>query len=499
MEKYIMSIDQGTTSSRAILFDKEGDIKGVAQREFKQYFPKSGWVEHDANEIWTSVLAVMTEVLNENEINADQIEGIGITNQRETTVIWDKNTGRPIYHAIVWQSRQTQSICHELKEQGHEETFRNKTGLLLDPYFAGTKVKWILDNVDGAREKAENGDLLFGTIDTWLVWKLSGGEAHITDYSNASRTLMYNIYDLQWDDELLDLLNVPKQLLPEVKESSEIYAHTKDYHFFGQEVPISGIAGDQQAALFGQACFERGDVKNTYGTGGFMLMNTGEEPVKSESGLLTTIAYGLDGKVNYALEGSIFVSGSAIQWLRDGLRIINSAPQSENYATRVDSTDNVYFVPAFVGLGTPYWDSEARGAIFGLSRGTEKEHFIRATLESLCYQTRDVMEAMSKDSKIEVNNLRVDGGAVKNNFIMQFQADIVNTAVERPEIQETTALGAAYLAGLAVGFWDSKDEIANRWQLETEFTPQMSEEDRTKLYKGWKKAVEATQVFKLED
>ncbi|MGC9673719.1 glycerol kinase GlpK [Staphylococcus haemolyticus] len=499
MEKYIMSIDQGTTSSRAILFDKEGDIKGVAQREFKQYFPKSGWVEHDANEIWTSVLAVMTEVLNENEINADQIEGIGITNQRETTVIWDKNTGRPIYHAIVWQSRQTQSICHELKEQGHEETFRNKTGLLLDPYFAGTKVKWILDNVDGAREKAENGDLLFGTIDTWLVWKLSGGEAHITDYSNASRTLMYNIYDLQWDDELLDLLNVPKQLLPEVKESSEIYAHTKDYHFFGQEVPISGIAGDQQAALFGQACFECGDVKNTYGTGGFMLMNTGEEPVKSESGLLTTIAYGLDGKVNYALEGSIFVSGSAIQWLRDGLRIINSAPQSENYATRVDSTDNVYFVPAFVGLGTPYWDSEARGAIFGLSRGTEKEHFIRATLESLCYQTRDVMEAMSKDSKIEVNNLRVDGGAVKNNFIMQFQADIVNTAVERPEIQETTALGAAYLAGLAVGFWDSKDEIANRWQLETEFTPQMSEEDRTKLYKGWKKAVEATQVFKLED
>lgn len=499
MEKYIMSIDQGTTSSRAILFDKEGDIKGVAQREFKQYFPKSGWVEHDANEIWTSVLAVMTEVLNENEINADQIEGIGITNQRETTVIWDKNTGRPIYHAIVWQSRQTQSICHELKEQGHEETFRNKTGLLLDPYFAGTKVKWILDNVDGAREKAENGDLLFGTIDTWLVWKLSGGEAHITDYSNASRTLMYNIYDLQWDDELLDLLNVPKQLLPEVKESSEIYAHTKDYHFFGQEVPISGIAGDQQAALFGQACFERGDVKNTYGTGGFMLMNTGEEPVKSESGLLTTIAYGLDGKVNYALEGSIFVSGSAIQWLRDGLRIINSAPQSENYATRVDSTDNVYFVPAFVGLGTPYWDSEARGAIFGLSRGTEKEHFIRATLESLCYQTRDVMEAMSKDSKIEVNNLRVDGGAVKNNFIMQFQADIVNTAVERPEIQETTALGAAYLAGLAVGFWDSKDEIANRWQLETEFTPQMSEEDRTKLYKGWKKAVEATQAFKLED
>jgi len=499
MEQYIMSIDQGTTSSRAILFDKEGQIQGVAQREFKQYFPKSGWVEHDANEIWTSVLAVMAEVINENEIDPEQIKGIGITNQRETTVIWDKKTGRPIYHAIVWQSRQTQHICNELKEQGHEKTFRNKTGLLLDPYFSGTKVRWILDNVKGAREKAENGDLLFGTIDTWLVWKLSGGEAHITDYSNASRTLMYNIHELKWDDELLELLDIPKAILPEVKESSEVYAHTKDYHFFGQEVPIAGIAGDQQAALFGQACFERGDVKNTYGTGGFMLMNTGEEPVTSESGLLTTIAYGLDGKVNYALEGSIFVSGSAIQWLRDGLRIINSAPQTENYATRVNSTDNVYFVPAFVGLGTPYWDSEARGAIFGLTRGTEKEHFIRATLESLCYQTRDVMEAMSKDSGIEVNNLRVDGGAVKNNFIMQFQADIVDTSVERPEVQETTALGAAYLAGLAVDFWEDKKDIADRWKLETEFNPEMSEETRTKLYKGWKKAVEATQVFKLED
>ena len=499
MEQYIMSIDQGTTSSRAILFDKEGQIQGVAQREFKQYFPKSGWVEHDANEIWTSVLAVMAEVINENEIDPEQIKGIGITNQRETTVIWDKKTGRPIYHAIVWQSRQTQHICNELKEQGHEKTFRNKTGLLLDPYFSGTKVRWILDNVKGAREKAENGDLLFGTIDTWLVWKLSGGEAHITDYSNASRTLMYDIHELKWDDELLELLDIPKAILPEVKESSEVYAHTKDYHFFGQEVPIAGIAGDQQAALFGQACFERGDVKNTYGTGGFMLMNTGEEPVTSESGLLTTIAYGLDGKVNYALEGSIFVSGSAIQWLRDGLRIINSAPQTENYATRVNSTDNVYFVPAFVGLGTPYWDSEARGAIFGLTRGTEKEHFIRATLESLCYQTRDVMEAMSKDSGIEVNNLRVDGGAVKNNFIMQFQADIVDTSVERPEVQETTALGAAYLAGLAVDFWEDKKDIADRWKLETEFNPEMSEETRTKLYKGWKKAVEATQVFKLED
>ncbi|WP_049392147.1 glycerol kinase GlpK, partial [Staphylococcus epidermidis] len=399
----------------------------------------------------------------------------------------------------VWQSRQTQDICTNLKEQGYEETFREKTGLLLDPYFAGTKVKWILDHVEGAREKAENGDLLFGTIDSWLVWKLSGRTAHITDYTNASRTLMFNIYDLKWDDELLELLNIPKQMLPEVKESSEIYGKTIDYHFFGQEVPIAGIAGDQQAALFGQACFDRGDVKNTYGTGGFMLMNTGEEAVKSESGLLTTIAYGLDGKVNYALEGSIFVSGSAIQWLRDGLRMINSAPQTENYASRVESTEGVYMVPAFVGLGTPYWDSEARGAIFGLSRGTEKEHFIRATLESLCYQTRDVMEAMSKDSGIEVQNLRVDGGAVKNNFIMQFQADIVNSSVERPEIQETTALGAAYLAGLAVRFWDDKEDIRERWKLQTEFKPEMDEDQRHKLYSGWKKAVKATQVFKLED
>ncbi|MBL7638726.1 glycerol kinase GlpK [Staphylococcus saccharolyticus] len=499
MEKYILSIDQGTTSSRAILFNKEGEIKGVSQREFKQHFPHPGWVEHDANEIWTSVLSVMAELMNENNINADQIEGIGITNQRETTVVWDKNTGRPIYHAIVWQSRQTQEICTELKDQGYEETFRDKTGLLLDPYFAGTKVKWILDNVEGARKKAENGDLLFGTIDSWLVWKLSGRSAHITDYTNASRTLMFNIHDLKWDDELLEILDIPKRMLPEVKESSEIYAKTIDYHFFGQEVPIAGIAGDQQAALFGQACFDRGDVKNTYGTGGFMLMNTGEEAVRSESGLLTTIAYGLDGKVNYALEGSIFVSGSAIQWLRDGLRMINSAPQTENYASRVDSTEGVYMVPAFVGLGTPYWDSEARGAFFGLSRGTEKEHFIRATLESLCYQTRDVMEAMSKDSGIEVQNLRVDGGAVKNNFLMQFQADIVDTAVERPEIQETTALGAAYLAGLAVGFWDDKEDIRDRWKLETEFEPEMDEDKRKKLYKGWKKAVEATQVFKLED
>ncbi|EGQ3939208.1 TPA: glycerol kinase GlpK [Staphylococcus pseudintermedius] len=499
MGNYILSIDQGTTSSRAILFNEEGEIVGVAQREFKQHFPKSGWVEHDANEIWSSVLSVMASVLTENNVSANEVKGIGITNQRETTVVWDKETGRPIYNAIVWQSRQTQSICDALKQQGHEQTFRDKTGLLLDPYFSGTKVKWILDKVDGAREKAAKGEILFGTIDTWLVWKLSGGRAHVTDYSNASRTLMYNIHELKWDDELLELLDVPKAMLPEVKPSSEIYCETIDYHFFGQNVPIAGIAGDQQAALFGQACFERGDVKNTYGTGGFMLMNTGEEAVKSGNGLLTTIAYGIDGKVNYALEGSIFVSGSAIQWLRDGLRMINSAPQSEDYAIRVDSTEGVYVVPAFVGLGTPYWDSDARGAIFGLTRGTEKEHFIRATLESLCYQTRDVIEAMGQDSGIEVNSLRVDGGAVKNNFLMQFQSDLLNIEVERPEINETTALGAAYLAGIATGFWKDKSEIQRRWKLEKSFEPEMDQKESNRLYKGWKKAVEATQVFKLDE
>ncbi|MCE5640175.1 glycerol kinase GlpK [Staphylococcus pseudintermedius] len=499
MGNYILSIDQGTTSSRAILFNEEGEIVGVAQREFKQHFPKSGWVEHDANEIWSSVLSVMASVLTENNVSANEVKGIGITNQRETTVVWDKETGRPIYNAIVWQSRQTQSICDALKQEGHEQTFRDKTGLLLDPYFSGTKVKWILDKVDGAREKAAKGEILFGTIDTWLVWKLSGGRAHVTDYSNASRTLMYNIHELKWDDELLELLDVPKAMLPEVKPSSEVYCETIDYHFFGQNVPIAGIAGDQQAALFGQACFERGDVKNTYGTGGFMLMNTGEEAVKSGNGLLTTIAYGIDGKVNYALEGSIFVSGSAIQWLRDGLRMINSAPQSEDYAIRVVSTEGVYVVPAFVGLGTPYWDSDARGAIFGLTRGTEKEHFIRATLESLCYQTRDVIEAMGQDSGIEVNSLRVDGGAVKNNFLMQFQSDLLNIEVERPEINETTALGAAYLAGIATGFWKDKSEIQRRWKLEKSFEPEMDQKESNRLYKGWKKAVEATQVFKLDE
>lgn len=499
MGRYILSIDQGTTSSRAILFNHEGQIVETAQKEFEQYFQKPGWVEHDANEIWTSVLACIADVLRKSDVEADEVDGIGITNQRETTVVWDKNTGKPIYKAIVWQSRQTQSICNELKEQGLEDTFRDKTGLLLDPYFAGTKVKWILDNVDGAREKANNGDLLFGTIDTWLVYKLSGKQTHVTDYSNASRTLMYNIYNLKWDDELLEILDVPKSMLPEVKPSSEVYAETVDYHFFGKQVPIAGIAGDQQAALFGQACFEKGMGKNTYGTGGFMLLNTGEEAVKSNNGLLTTLAWGIDGKVEYALEGSIFVSGSAIQWLRDGLKMVESSPDSEEVAGQVNSTDGVYVVPAFVGLGTPYWDSEARGAVFGITRGTTKAHFVRATLESLAYQTKDVVDAMVEDSGLEVKKLRVDGGAVKNNLLMQFQSDLLDVTVERPKVNETTALGAAYLAGLAVGFWKDRQEIANQWKVEREFEPSMKEEKSKKLYKGWQKAVEATRVFKLEE
>ncbi len=485
---YIMAIDQGTTSSRAVLFNHKGEIVGTGQQEFEQFFPKPGWVEHDANEIWTSVLACMAGALRKADVEASQVAGIGITNQRETAVVWDRNTGKPIYKAIVWQSRQTADICGELKVQGHEELFRKKTGLLIDAYFSGTKVKWILDNVEGAREKAENGDLMFGTIDTWLVYKLSGGAAHITDYSNASRTLMYNIYDLEWDQELLDILTVPKSMLPEVRQSSEVYANTINYHFFGHEVPIAGIAGDQQAALFGQACFEKGMAKNTYGTGCFMLMNTGEEGVVSEHGLLTTLAWGIDGKVEYALEGSIFVAGSAIQWLRDGLKILDTSPESEQYATSVESTDGVYMVPAFVGLGTPYWDTDARGAIFGLTRGTTRAHLIRATLESLAYQTKDVVNVMIEDAGIELKTLRVDGGAVANDFLVQFQSDILDVPVERPVIQETTALGAAYLAGLAVGFWESKEEIAQQWKVDKTFTSDMPAEQSEKLYDGWKKS-----------
>ncbi|MEY8747885.1 glycerol kinase GlpK [Bacillales bacterium AN1005] len=496
MGKFILSLDQGTTSSRAIIFNKKGEIVHSAQKEFTQIFPKPGWVEHNASEIWGSILSVIATVLSESDIKADQIEGIGITNQRETAVVWDKETGVPVYNAIVWQSRQTNDICEDLKAQGHNQLFRDKTGLLIDAYFAGTKVKWILDNVEGARDKAENGQLLFGTIDTWLIWKLSGGKAHVTDYTNASRTLMFNIYDLKWDEELLEILTVPKSMLPEVKPSSEVYAHTIDYHFFGKSIPIAGVAGDQQAALFGQACFEEGMAKNTYGTGCFMLMNTGEKAVRSNHGLLTTIAWGLNGKVEYALEGSIFVAGSAIQWLRDGLRMLKDAKDSEAYATKVDSTDGVYLVPAFVGLGTPYWDSDVRGAMFGVTRGTTKEHFVRATLESLAYQTRDVLSAMEADANISVKTLRADGGAVKNNFLMQFQGDILDVPVQRPVINETTALGAAYLAGLAVGFWKDQAEIAEQWRLDKSFEPAMEEEQREALYSGWKKAVQATMAFK---
>ena len=496
MKKYILSLDQGTTSSRAILFNKEGKIVHVAQKEFTQHFPHPGWVEHNAQEIWGSILAVIATCLSEADVKPEQISAIGITNQRETTVVWDKNTGKPVYNAIVWQSRQTVDICDDLKVKGYSDMVREKTGLLIDAYFSGTKVKWILDNVEGARDKAENGDLLFGTIDTWLVWKLSGGAVHVTDYSNASRTLMYNIHELSWDEELLEMLTIPKSMLPEVRSSSEVYGHTVDFHFFGQNIPIAGVAGDQQAALFGQACYGEGMAKNTYGTGCFMLMNTGEKAVKSEHGLLTTIAWGLNGKVEYALEGSIFVAGSAIQWLRDGMRMFKDASQSEEYAKRVESTDGVYVVPAFVGLGTPYWDSEVRGAVFGVTRGTTKEHFIRATLESLAYQTKDVLCAMEKDSGIELKTLRVDGGAVKNNFLMQFQSDILAVPVERPEVNETTALGAAYLAGLAVGYWENQEMIASQWNMDQSFSPKMDENVSEELYSGWKKAIEATKAFK---
>jgi len=494
--KFVLAIDQGTTSSRAMLFAQDGSVHGMAQREFRQIFPQAGWVEHDAMEIWGSVQSVISEVLATHQVSAGDVVAIGITNQRETTVVWDKTTGQPVYHAIVWQSRQTASICETLKAQGLQDTFRRKTGLLIDAYFSGTKVKWILDHVAGARAKAERGDLLFGTIDTWLVWKLSGAAAHVTDYTNASRTLLYNIYDLSWDADLLAHLTVPASMLPRVCSSSEVYAYTSPDAFFGKAVPIAGMAGDQQAALFGQACFEPGMAKNTYGTGCFMLMNTGGKAVQSENGLLTTIAWGIDGKVEYALEGSIFVAGSAIQWLRDGLRMLKSTGESESYAERVQSTDGVYMVPAFVGMGTPYWDSDARGAIFGLTRGTEKEHLVRAALESLAYQTRDVLRAMQADADIQLKKLRVDGGATANNFLMQFQADILGVPVERPMVLETTALGAAYLAGLAVGFWCSKDDISKSWSVDNTFEVEMDDERRERLYRGWQKAVAATRVFK---
>ncbi|MFY9308462.1 MAG: glycerol kinase GlpK [Bacteroidia bacterium] len=493
-KKYILSIDQGTTSSRTILFNKAGEVVNVAQKEFTQHFPKPGWVEHDAMEIWQSVQDVVKETLS--KFKAEEIAAIGITNQRETTVVWNKNTGKPVYNAIVWQSRQTAEICDDLKSKGLNDIFRNKTGLLIDAYFSGTKLKWILDNVAGAKEQASKGELLFGTIDTWLTWKLSAGKAHVTDYSNASRTLMYNIHELAWDKELLGLLNVPSSVLPKVCSSSEVYAFTETDLFNGARLPIAGIAGDQQAALFGQACFSEGMAKNTYGTGCFMLMNTGAKAVRSNNGLLTTIAWGIDGKVEYALEGSIFVAGSAVQWLRDGLQFFKEAAQSETHASNVETSDGVYVVPAFVGLGTPYWDSEVRGAVFGLTRGTSKEHLIRATLEAITYQVKDVLKAMEQDSGIRLKSLRVDGGAVRNNLLMQFQSNILEVPVDRPVVNETTALGAAYLAGLATGFWKNRDEIATQWLVDKTFKPGFTKEKVQYLYDGWQTAVKAAIAFK---
>jgi glycerol kinase len=494
---YILALDQGTTSSRAILFDRNGAIAGVAQREFPQIFPQPGWVEHNPRDILASVLTTMTEVLTTAHISPAQIAGIGITNQRETTVVWDRHTGQAIHNAIVWQSRQTAGICDRLKAEGHEVLVREQTGLLIDAYFSGTKVRWILDHVPGAQERAERGDLLFGTIDSWLIWNLSANQTHVTDYTNASRTLMYDIHRRCWSPELLRMLNIPEAMLPEVRSCSEVYAHTAARHFFGSEVPICGVAGDQQAALFGQACFEPGMAKNTYGTGCFVLMNTGEKAVASKNGLLTTIAWGLDGKVEYALEGSIFVAGSAVQWLRDGLRMFSKASDSQAYAEHVPTTDGVYFVPAFVGLGAPYWRSDVRGAMFGLTRGTTKEHFIRAVLESLAYQTRDVLAAMQADSGIELKALRADGGAIANDFMAQFQSDILDVVVQRPTVAETTALGAAYLAGLAVGFWDSREQIAAQWSVERSFEPKMAPAEREALYAGWQRAIEATLGFRV--
>lgn len=488
-KKYIMALDQGTTSSRAIIFNHDGEIVKTAQNEFTQYYPKSGWVEHDPMEIWGTQSGVAREVLETAGIRPDEIAAIGITNQRETTVVWDKNTGRPIYNAIVWQCRRTAGICDELKEQGLSDYVKENTGLLIDAYFSGTKIKWILDNVEGAREKAENGELLFGTIDTWIVWNLTRGKEHVTDYTNASRTMIYNIKELKWDEKLLKALDIPASMLPEVKNSSEVYGVTDPQTFGGAEIPIAGIAGDQQAALFGQACFEPGMAKNTYGTGCFMLMNTGQEMIASKNGLLTTIAWGIDGKVEYALEGSIFVGGAVVQWLRDELQIVHDAKDTEYFAGKVKDTGGVYVVPAFVGLGAPHWDMYARGAILGLTRGTNRNHIIRASLEAICYQSRDVLEAMEEDSGISLKTLKVDGGAVENNFLMNFQADILGVPVHRPKTIETTALGAAYLAGLAVGYWESKDEIKKRWSVDRVFSPSMEEDEKEKLYRGWRKAI----------
>lgn len=488
MAKYVMALDAGTTSNRCILFTEKGDIASVAQKEFTQIFPKPGWVEHDANEIWSTQLGVAVEAMSKINARPEDIAAVGITNQRETTIIWDKATGEPIHNAIVWQCRRTSDYCDKLREDGYVDMFRDKTGLVIDAYFSGTKVKWLLDHVEGARERAEKGELLFGTVETWLIWKLTKGKVHVTDYSNASRTMLFNIKERKWDDEILAILDIPKSLLPEVRPSSEVYGET-DPAYFGAPIKIGGAAGDQQAALFGQACFSAGEAKNTYGTGCFLLMNTGEEPVYSQNGLVTTIAWGLDDKVYYALEGSIFVAGAAIQWLRDELRIIDTAPDSEYMASQVEDTNGCYVVPAFTGLGAPHWDQYARGAIVGLTRGVNKKHLIRATLESLAYQTYDVLAAMQEDAGIKLSALKVDGGASMNNFLMQFQADIIHAPVHRPSCIETTAMGASYLAGLAVGFWKSTADVKNNWQISKVFEPQMDEATREAKLKGWKKAV----------
>ena len=498
MKKYILALDQGTTSSRAIIFDCYGKIVEIAQKNFTQIYPKPGWVEHDPMEIWATQSGVAKEVLERTGIKAEKIAAIGITNQRETTVVWDRNTGRPVYNAIVWQCRRTASNCNGLKKRGLEEYIINNTGLVVDAYFSGTKVKWILDNVDGARDRAEKGELLFGTVDTWLIWNLTRGKVHITDYSNASRTMLFNIKDLKWDKKILTELQIPASMLPEVKPSSYKYGVTSK-EILGAEIPITGDAGDQQAALFGQACFKPGMAKNTYGTGCFMLMNTGEKLVPSKNGLLSTIAWGLDNKVEYALEGSIFIAGASIQWLRDELKLIESASNSEKVASEVEDTNGVYMVPSFVGLGAPYWDMYARGIIVGLTRGANRNHIVRATLESIAYQTRDVLQAMQEDSRIKLQALKVDGGACVNNFLMQFQSDILGVPVDRPEVTETTALGAAYLAGLAVGFWNNKEEISKTWKVDRTFDPSMEEERKESLYRGWKKAVNRSLRWELED
>lgn len=493
-----MALDAGTTSNRCILFNKRGEICSMAQREFTQYFPKPGWVEHDADEIWASQLGVAVEAMNKIGASAKDIASIGITNQRETAIVWDKETGEPIYHAIVWQCRRTSEYCDTLKEKGLTEKYRRKTGLVIDAYFSGTKVKWILDNVSGARKRAENGELLFGTVETWLIWRMTKGKVHVTDYSNASRTMLFNINTLQWDDEILAELDIPKCMLPEVRPSSCVYGET-DPSFFGGPIPIAGAAGDQQAALFGQTCFAAGDAKNTYGTGCFLLMNTGEKPVFSENGLVTTIAWGLGGKIYYALEGSIFVAGAAVQWLRDEMRLIDSAEDSEYMAKKVKDTNGCYVVPAFTGLGAPYWDQYARGTIVGITRGVNKYHIIRATLESLAYQVNDVLSAMYADSGIALSSLKVDGGASANNFLMQTQADIINAPVNRPVCVETTAMGAAYLAGLAVGYWKDKDEVVKNWTVDCTFAPCISSPDRKKRIRGWKKAVKYAYGWAKED